>query len=115
MTVPIAIFKEQQDPVIGPEWTYPGIYENKIACVMMYTYELFEMEKNGTLQSPLQKHILANQINKRIRRTSSRLGMMKLREAVPMTKDRGASAAKKATPTGGTGAPAGAAKVTPAK
>jgi hypothetical protein len=104
MTVPIAIFKDQQDPIIGPEWTYPGIYENKIACTHLFTYELFDMEREGKFESPLQKHILNNHINKRIRRTTSRFGMMKLRESIPMTKDRGASAAKKT----GTTAPAAA-------
>ena len=32
MSLPIAIFKDQPDPVISAEHTYPGIYENKIAC-----------------------------------------------------------------------------------
>ncbi|KNH04384.1 hypothetical protein XU18_4351 [Perkinsela sp. CCAP 1560/4] len=29
MALPISIFKDQPDPVIGPEWTYPGIYDMK--------------------------------------------------------------------------------------
>ena len=32
MSLPIAIFKDQPDPVIGPEWTYPGIYDMKKFC-----------------------------------------------------------------------------------
>jgi hypothetical protein len=104
MTVPIAIFKDQTDPIIGAEHTYPGIYENKIACQHMYTYELFEMERANNFNSPLQRQVLHNQINKRIRRMTSRIGMMTLKESIPMTKDRGASAATKTTKVGGAAA-----------
>ena len=46
MSIPIAIFKDQKDPVIGPEHTYPGIYENKIAGQPATLNDLYEMEKN---------------------------------------------------------------------
>ena len=44
MSIPIAIFKDQQDPVIAPEWTYPGIYENKIAGQVNLFSELADLE-----------------------------------------------------------------------
>ena len=106
MSIPIGIFKDQPDPVIGAECTYPGIYENKIACKQMFAYELFEMEANNAYESPLQRHVLNNQINKRIRRNTSRYALLNLRETVPMTKDRGAS-------TGGKKVTGGATPATP--
>ena len=45
MTVPIAIFKGQEDPVIGPEWTYPGIYDIKKYAAATTTEQLIMKDR----------------------------------------------------------------------
>lgn len=91
MSLPIAIFKDQSDPVIGPEWTYPGIYENKIAARQWYLDELFEKEEKGGFDSPFQKQILDNQVKKRMSRVAWRMSMLNLRTVDVFRRERGAS------------------------
>lgn len=91
MSVPISIFKEQADPVIGPEWTYPGIYENKIVSQPWYLEELFDREKNNTFESPWQKQVLDNQVKKRMAKVAWRMSMLNLKSVDVFQKERGAS------------------------
>lgn len=91
-TLPIAIFKDQADPVIGPEWTYPGIYENKIACRHYHVEELVEMEEKGTLPSPWLRQTLHNSLRRQVDKVKGHMAAMKLRELQPMQRERGGSA-----------------------
>lgn len=63
MTIPISIFKDQPDPTIGPECTYPGIYENKVAMKVREPAELFEMDRTNSYESPLQRLILEKHVD----------------------------------------------------
>lgn len=94
-TLPIAIFKDQPDPVIGPEWTYPGIYENKIAARHYHNEELSEMQDKKSFPSPWLEGVLDNQIKKELGRIRARMGALKLRELRPMQKERGAGGGNK--------------------
>lgn len=91
MSVPISILKEQPDPVIGPEWTYPGIYENKIVTQPWHLEELFEREKNQTFESPWQKQVLNNQVKKRMAKVAWRMSMLNLKSVDVFQKERGAT------------------------
>eukprot|EP00388_Colpodella_angusta_P023283 GDKJ01059489.1.p1 GENE.GDKJ01059489.1~~GDKJ01059489.1.p1 ORF type:complete len:122 (-),score=14.48 GDKJ01059489.1:60-386(-) len=94
-TLPIAIFKDQTDPVIGPEWIYPGIYENKIACRHYHNEELSEMQDNKSFPSPWLEGVLDNQTKKELGRVRAKMASLKLRELRPMQKERGAGGANK--------------------
>lgn len=96
MTLPIAIFKNQPDPVIGPEWTYPGIYENKIACRHYYLDELVDMEEKGELPSPWLKNVLDNSVKSQLSSIKSRMALMKIRELQPLGREKTAQAKGKA-------------------
>ncbi|ORC85147.1 uncharacterized protein TM35_000371200 [Trypanosoma theileri] len=98
MSLPISIFKEQKDPVIGPEWTYPGIYENKIAAQHWFTEELFNREKNNEFESPWQKQVLDNQIKRRLGKVAFRMKMVNIKAVDLFQKERG-SAKRGATGT----------------
>lgn len=91
MSVPISIFKEQADPVIGPEWTYPGIYENKIVAQQWYLDELFQREKDNSFESPWQRQVLDNQVKKRMAKVAWRMSMLNLKSVDLFQKERGAS------------------------
>lgn len=97
MSVPIGIFKDQVDPVIGPEWTYPGIYENKIACQINFTDELFEMERTNTFKSPWQQQKLDNHVAAATRKVGSRMALLNMKHMDVFQKER--SGGVKATPT----------------
>eukprot|EP00796_Vickermania_ingenoplastis_P002585 gene2585-1604_t len=89
MSIPISIFKDQADPVIGPEWTYPGIYENKIVSQHWYTQELFDREKRGTFESPWQQQVLDNQVKRRLSRVARRMALLNLKAIDLFQKERG--------------------------
>lgn len=91
MSLPIAIFKNQPDPVIGPEWTYPGIYENKIVAQQWYMEELFDREKHQTFESPWQQRVLDNQVKKRNAKVAWRMAMLNLKAVDIFQTERGAS------------------------
>lgn len=63
MSMPISIFKDQPDPVIAPEWTYPGIYENKRACKVHRIEELLEMQAKNSWPSPWVREKLDHRLN----------------------------------------------------
>ncbi|KAH9599961.1 hypothetical protein LSM04_004953 [Trypanosoma melophagium] len=98
MSVPISIFKEQKDPIISPEWTYPGIYENKIAAQHWFTEELFNREKNNEFESPWQRQVLDNQIKRRLGKVAFRMRMVNIKAVDLFQKERG-SAKRGATGT----------------
>lgn len=91
MSVPISIFKDQADPVIGPEWTYPGIYENKIVAQHWYTQELFERESRGSFESPWLRQVLDNQVRRHLSRVAWRMSMQNVKQVDIFHKERGAS------------------------
>ncbi|EPY40049.1 hypothetical protein AGDE_01895 [Angomonas deanei] len=91
MSVPISIFKEENDPVIGPEWTYPGIYENKIVAQHWHLEELFDREKNNTFESPWQRNVLDNQVKKRMSRVAWRMRMLNIKAVDLFHKERGST------------------------
>lgn len=99
MSIPISIFKDQPDPVIGPEWTYPGIYENKIVAQHWYLEELFDREANNSFESPWQKQVLDNQVKRRMGKVMWRMSMLNLKTIDLFQKERGAS--KRATAAAG--------------
>ncbi|EPY25639.1 hypothetical protein STCU_01493 [Strigomonas culicis] len=101
MSVPISLFKEQADPVIGPEWTYPGIYENKIAAQQWYTEELFDRETKDAFESPWQRQILDNQVKAKLGRVAWRMSMLNIKTVDLFHKERGSS---RRTGGAGTGA-----------
>ncbi|RNF08695.1 hypothetical protein TraAM80_02628 [Trypanosoma rangeli] len=101
MSLPISIFKDQQDPVIGPEWTYPGIYENKLAAQHWYTEELFSKETHNTFESPWQKQILENQVKRRMAKVSFRMRQVNMKAVDLFQKERGSG---KRGAVGGAGA-----------
>ncbi|CCW64517.1 unnamed protein product [Phytomonas sp. EM1] len=91
MSIPISIFKDQQDPIIGPEWTYPGIYENKIVAQHWYLSELFEREEKGTFESPWQKQVLDNHVKRNLGKVAWRMSMLKIKTIDIFQKERGSS------------------------
>ncbi|KAG5510869.1 hypothetical protein JKF63_06370 [Porcisia hertigi] len=91
MSIPISIFKDQADPVIGPEWTYPGIYENKIVAQQWYMEELFNREKSNTFESPWQRQVLDNQVKRRLGKVAWRMSMLNIKTMDIFHKERGAS------------------------
>lgn len=91
MSIPIAIFKDQQDPVIGPEWTYPSIYENKIACRYYTMHQLFEQEKKGTFDSPWLQDVLDERVEQNLQTVQRRMGMLNMKNMNVFHKERGAS------------------------
>lgn len=91
MSVPISIFKEQNDPVIGPEWTYPGIYENKVVAQHWYTQELFDREREGSFESPWLRQVLDNQVKRHLSRVAWRMSMQNIKQTDIFHKERGAS------------------------
>ncbi|KAK7194456.1 hypothetical protein NESM_000362200 [Novymonas esmeraldas] len=91
MSIPIAIFKDQTDPVVGPEWTYPGIYENKIVAQHWYAEELFQRESTSTFESPWQQQVLDNQVKRRLSKVAWRMSMLNLKTIDVFHKERGAS------------------------
>lgn len=109
MSVPIAIFKDQTDPVIGPEWTYPGIYENKVVAQHWYLEELFDHEKSGTFESPWQRQVLDNQVKRRLGKVAWRMSMLNVKTIDLFHKERGASKRPGAPGTTEAKAPAAAA------
>ncbi|RNF16776.1 hypothetical protein TcG_05998 [Trypanosoma cruzi] len=102
MSLPISIFKDQQDPVIGPEWTYPGIYENKVAAQHWYTEELFSKEAQNNFDSPWQKQILENQVKRRMAKVAFRMRQVNMKAVDLFQKERG-SAKRGAAAAGGGG------------
>jgi hypothetical protein len=89
MSVPIAIFKDQVDPIIGPEWTYPGIYENKISCQHDFTHELFEMERTNSFKSPWQRTKLDNHVRAAVNKVKSRMRIATIRHPDVFHRERG--------------------------
>jgi hypothetical protein len=63
VALPISIFKGEDDPVIGPEHTYPGIFENKVLLKAMSVSDLQRGVEEGTLDSPLRRQQLQTRIN----------------------------------------------------
>ena len=121
MTVPISIFKDQDDPVIGPEHTYPGIYELKIALRHHTLGEYMDMAENETFQSPMQKEAMYDMLDEKERIVDARMRWMSARSfRTKYSRDRaagagGAKTVKSATPTkGGDPDTAAAAPATPA-
>lgn len=105
MSIPISIFKDQQDPVIGPEWTYPGIYENKIACQLDYTSELFEMERSNSFKSEWQRNKLDNHVQRSVRRVGMQMAVLNMKQIDVFHKERGgAKTAATAVPPKAAGA-----------
>lgn len=109
MSIPISIFKEQNDPVIGPEWTYPGIYENKVAAQHWYTQELFEREKTNSFESPWLRQVLDNQVKRHLSRVAWRMSMWNVKQVDIFHKERGASKRPGAPGTEGAASTKGAA------
>nr|CCC91963.1 conserved hypothetical protein [Trypanosoma congolense IL3000] len=91
MSLPIAIFRDQKDPVIGPEWTYPGIYENKIAAQHWFIEELFNKEGKGEFDSPWQRQILDNQVKRRMGKVAFHMRQIKMKAVDVFQKERGGS------------------------
>nr|CCM13066.1 hypothetical protein, conserved [Leishmania guyanensis] len=91
MSIPISIFKDQTDPVIGPEWTYPGIFENKIVSQHWYMEELFDREKSNTFESPWQRQVLDNQVKRRLGKVAWRMSMLNIKTIDIFHKERGPS------------------------
>lgn len=89
MSIPIAIFKDQKDPVIGPEWTYPGIYENKVAMRDVSLHELFEMEASEKgFDSPWQRKELDNRVRKSLDSVATRMMLANMKMNKVMQKER---------------------------
>ncbi|RNC37133.1 hypothetical protein TcCL_NonESM13712 [Trypanosoma cruzi] len=103
MSLPISIFKDQQDPVIGPEWTYPGIYENKLAAQHWYTEELFSKEAQNNFDSPWQKQILENQVKRRMAKVAFRMRQVNMKAVDLFQKERGSAKRGAAAAAGGGG------------
>ena len=107
-TVPISIFKDQDDPVIGPEHTYPGIYELKISLKHNTLGELFEMNDNDSFESPFQKERLHDMLDENEQLVENKMKYMawrnfrskftKERAAGPAKNVKGGAPAKKADP-----------------
>ena len=91
MTVPISIFKEQKDPTIGPEWTYPGIYENKIVLKDRTLQSLFEEEQSGQLSSPWLKDVLEARVQQSLSTLHKRMARVTMKQMDVFHKERGAS------------------------
>lgn len=91
MTVPISIFKDQKDPIIGPEWTYPGIYENKIVLQDRTMQSLFAEEKSGKLSSPWLKDVLESRVQQSLSTIHKRMAKLKMKQMDVFHKERGAS------------------------
>lgn len=99
MSIPIAIFKDQPDPVIGPEWTYPGIYENKIVARPRTLEMMAEMEMTGKWPSPWVKGQLTMKVNHLIGSAKGTMKVLSWTEKNRFMRERGVSAAKgKAAP-----------------
>ena len=77
-SVAIAIFKDEQDPVIGPEHTYPGIYENKVLLRTLTVAELQDGVDSGNLDSPLRRGQLAVRVNTASARMATYMSRMRL-------------------------------------
>lgn len=110
MTIPISIFKDQQDPVIAPEWTYPGIFENKVVMKLTETSELFEMDRTNTFKSPWQKMILEERVDDVIDGHRHRMMRFTQRDHHKYMNERKAVTTK--ATKGGTQAPGADAKAT---
>ena len=94
-TVPISIFKDQDDPVIGPEHTYPGIYELKISLKHNSLGELFEMNDNNSFESPFQKERLHDMLDEKEYVVEQKMKYMAWRNfRSKFTKERAAGPAK---------------------
>eukprot|EP00760_Papus_ankaliazontas_P002640 PhM_4_TR11202/c0_g1_i1/m.34124 len=87
MSVPISIFKDQSDPVIGPEWTYPGIYENKRMKVQSYE-ELVRKQEEGTI-SGWEQQSLQTRTRTLIARHGMKLNAVKIKNWLPLSKEKG--------------------------
>jgi hypothetical protein len=99
MSVPISIFKDQPDPVVAAEHTYPGIYENKIALRHLETEELIDLKRRGAFETPIQEGILFNRTMRAVRATSARITHLRDREDLKLLRDRkGPSAGKTKAP-----------------
>lgn len=97
MSLPISIFKGQDDPVIGPEWSYPGIYENKLVARHWHLHELFDRERRQSFESPWLKDVLNNQVKRQLSRVAWRMSMLNLKAVDVFQKERGASKRQDAT------------------
>jgi hypothetical protein len=103
MALSISIFKDQTDPVIGPEHTYPGIYENKIACRVSKLEDLFEAERTSSFESPWQEQKLANRVGAAMGSTRARMAVLTQKQHFRFSDDKTAS--KAPGKKGGTAAP----------
>ena len=81
MSLPISLFKDQPDPIIAAEHTYPGIYENKIACRWKTTYELAQLRSTG-FESPFQEIELEERVKDTQMHTAKVMSWMKERGAI---------------------------------
>jgi hypothetical protein len=122
MSIPISIWKDQPDPVIAAEHTYPGIYENKVALKLRSETELIAMRENNSWDSPWQEDMLRSNIDEKLRKVRWRMMFLKDREENVFLKERkiptpGAKGAKGSNPDKGkaaAAAPADKAKAAPA-
>lgn len=105
MSVPIAIFKDQPDPVIAAEHTYPGIFENKIAARVVDLSELCRKFDEDKLDSPWQRDAIDSKVKKGVGTMAQRMRKMRWRQTL---RERGDPPTRKgATPSAGTGAAKG--------
>jgi hypothetical protein len=101
-SVPISIFKDQEDPIIGPEHTYPGIYELKAALRHKTIGDLFAMEESETFDSPFQKEQFHDELDRRQEIVFSKMRYAAQRNfRTKYQEDRKAGPGTKATGGGG--------------
>ncbi len=96
MQIPIAIFKDEQDPIIGPEHTYPGIYENKILLKSMSVGDLIDAMETNEFDSPLRRQQLMTRVNSISGGMAFRMANLKARMESKWAADRGAGGGKPA-------------------
>jgi hypothetical protein len=110
-SVPISIFKDQEDPIIGPEHTYPGIYELKISLRHNTLAELFEMNDTDSFKSPWQKERLHQELEEKEDLVQKKMQNMRWRNyRTRYGRERVAGPTKNVKGGGGGAAPAAAKK-----
>lgn len=96
MQIPISIFKDETDPIIAAEHTYPGIYENKILLKHMTTGELMDAFEKNEFDSPLRRGQLMVRVNTASSSMAMRMANMARRMETKWEQDRAGSGSKPA-------------------
>eukprot|EP00759_Apiculatamorpha_spiralis_P039453 PhF_6_TR38288/c0_g1_i1/m.57124 len=111
MQLPISIFKDQPDPVIGPEWTYPGIYEIKTSSRPTNFEALVEkMTNDPNGLNYWEAKSLKVRSNSMAGLALNRLGKIKRRNFIPHQREKGKKAKSRAETAAQKKAEAAAAK-----